>query len=120
MAVALLALMLIRLWYLQVLDATAATQQVVTNEVRSVPLPAPRGLILDRNDNVLVGDGVSEDITLSRVAAQEDPSVIGRLALLSGESTAQVNATLGNLIYSPYLPVPVIQGATPVRDRIRP
>ena len=42
-------------------------QQVVTNEVRTVPLAAPRGLILDRGDNVLVGDGVSEDITLSRV-----------------------------------------------------
>ncbi len=39
--------------------------------------------------------------------------MIGRLALLSGESTAEVNATLGNLIYSPYLPVPVIQGASP-------
>ncbi len=113
LAIALLALILIRLWYLQVLDATAATQQVITNEVRTVPLPAPRGLILDRDDNVLVGDGVSEDITLSRVAAQEDPGVIGRLALLSGESTAEVNATLGNLIYSPYLPVPVIQGASP-------
>jgi hypothetical protein len=113
LAIALLALMLIRLWYLQVLDATAANHQVITNEVRVVPLPAPRGLILDRGDNVLVGDGVSEDITLSRVAALADPAVIGRLALLSGETTAQVNATLGNLIYSPYLPVPVIQGATP-------
>jgi penicillin-binding protein 2 len=113
LAIALLALMLIRLWYLQVLDATAANHQVITNEVRVVPLPAPRGLILDRGDNVLVGDGVSEDITLSRVAALADPTVIGRLALLSGETTAQVNATLSNLIYSPYLPVPVIQGATP-------
>ncbi len=42
LAIALLALILIRLWYLQVLDATAATQQVITNEVRTVPLPAPR------------------------------------------------------------------------------
>ncbi len=113
LAIALLALMLIRLWYLQVLDATAATHQVVTNEVRSVPLPAPRGLILDRGDNVLVGDGVTEDITLSRIAASQDPAVIPRLALLSGKTTAQVNSTLGNLIYSPYLPVPVIEGATP-------
>ena len=62
---------------------------------------------------MLVGDGVSEDITLSRSAAAQDPAVIARLALLSGETTAQVNSTLGNLIYSPYLPVPVIQGATP-------
>ena len=54
--VTLFALMLMRLWYLQVLDANAATQQVVTNEVRTVPLPAPRGLILDRSDGVVVGE----------------------------------------------------------------
>lgn len=111
--VTLFALMLMRLWYLQVLDASAAVQQVVTNEVRTVPLPAPRGLILDRGDKVLVGDGVSEDITLSRAIAFEHPQVIGRLAVLSGQSTNTVSATLKNLIYSQYLPVPVIQGATP-------
>jgi penicillin-binding protein 2 len=112
-AIALFALMLIRLWYLQVLDASAANQSIVTNEVRSVPIPAPRGLILDREGGVLVGDGVSEDITLSRVEATKDPGVVQRLALLSGESTSQVTGTLNNVIYSPYLPVPVIQGATP-------
>jgi penicillin-binding protein 2 len=109
---ALFAVMLMRLWYLQVLDSNAATQQVVSNEVRTVPLPAPRGLILDRGDNVLVGDGVSEDITLSRAVAQEHPEVIGRLAVLAGESTDTASATLSNPIYSQYLPVPVIQGAT--------
>jgi penicillin-binding protein 2 len=111
-AVALFALMLIRLWYLQVLDASAANQSIVTNEVRDVPIPAPRGLILDREGGVLVGDGLSEDITLSRLSATQNPGVVGRLALLSHESVSEVTATLNNLIYSPYLPVPVIQGAT--------
>jgi penicillin-binding protein 2 len=111
-AFTLFALMLMRLWYLQVLDANAATQQVVSNEVRTVPLPAPRGLILDRGDNVLVGDGVSEDITLSRVVAQANPGVIGRLAVLARQSTNTITATLNNDLYSPYLPVPVIQGAS--------
>jgi penicillin-binding protein 2 len=110
---ALFALMLMRLWYLQVLDASAAVQQVVTNEVRSVPLPAPRGLILDRGDHVLVGDTVTEDITLSRATALLEPAVIGRLAVLAGESTNAVSETLQNPTYSQYLPVPVIQGATP-------
>lgn len=111
-AVALFALMFIRLWYLQVLDAGAANKQVTTNEVRTVPIAAPRGLIVDRSGNVLVGDGITEDITLSRLSADKHPDVINRLALLSGEKTSQVNATLENPIYSPYLPVPVIQGAT--------
>jgi penicillin-binding protein 2 len=113
LAVTLFALMLIRLWYLQVLDANAANRSITTNEVRSVPVQAPRGLILDRDGNIVVGDGVSEDITLSRIAAQEFPGVIENLALLAKEPTSEVTATLNNLIYSPYLPVPVIQGASP-------
>ena len=110
--VALFALMLMRLWYLQVLDANAAVQQVVTNEVRTVPLPATRGIILDRGDKIVVGDGVTEDITLARSIAEQHPEVIGRLAVLAKESTKSISAVLSNELYSPYLPVPVIQGAT--------
>ena len=54
---------------------------------RSIPT---RGLILDRNGNPLVGNQVVEQITLSRVAAQQHPQVIGRLAALIGQTTAQV------------------------------
>ena len=112
LATALFALIMMRLWYLQVLNASAGSQQAVSNEVRDVPVPAPRGLILDRNGNVLVGNTITEDVTLSRAAAQEHPGVVGRLALLSGETSAQVTDVLNNKMYSPYLPVPVIQEAT--------
>ena len=86
---ALFALMFIRLWYLQVLDTSAYSQTVSPNQVRLVQVPAPRGLIMDRTgSNILVGDQVTRTITLSRVAAQQHPDVVGQLAALLGITPA--------------------------------
>jgi penicillin-binding protein 2 len=112
---ALFSLMFIRLWYLQVLDNSAYSQTVTANQVRAVEVPAPRGLILDRTDNIMVGDQVTRDITLSRVAAQQDPQVVGQLATLLGISAAQIQSDLANVQYSLYKPVPILENA-PLSD----
>ncbi|HTZ07519.1 MAG TPA: penicillin-binding protein 2, partial [Acidimicrobiales bacterium] len=112
---ALFSLMFVRLWYLQVLDTSAYSQTVTANQVRPVEVPAPRGLILDRSDDVMVGDQVTRDITLSRVAAQQHPQVVGQLAALLGISSAQIQADLANVQYSLYKPVPILQNA-PLAD----
>jgi len=114
-ALALFSLMFIRLWYLQVLDKSAYTQTVVANQVRPVEVPAPRGLILDRTDNIMVSDQVTRDITLSRVAAQQHPEVVGQLAALLGIPVAQIQADLANVQYSLYKPVPILENA-PLAD----
>lgn len=112
---ALFSLMFVRLWYLQVLDTSSYARTVTANQVRPVEVPAARGLILDRNDSVLVGDQVTEDITLSRVSAQQHPEVVSSLATLLGESTAQIEADLANTQYSLYKPVPILENA-PMND----
>jgi penicillin-binding protein 2 len=112
---ALFSLMFIRLWYLQVLDTSAYSAKVTANQVRTVEVPAPRGLITDRNDNIIVGDQVTQDITLSRVSAQEHPAVVGQLAALLGISSAQIQADLANVQYSLYKPVPILESA-PLSD----
>ena len=112
---ALFSLMFIRLWYLQVLDTSAYSKTVTANQVRTVEVPAPRGLITDRNDNIIVGDQVTQDITLSRVLAQEHPAVVGQLAALLGISSAQIEADLANVQYSLYKPVPILENA-PLSD----
>ena len=113
--VGLFAVLGLRLWALQVLQAPAAAQAVVANQIRSVPVTPTRGLILDRNGNPLVGNMVTEQITLSRVAAQHDPAVIGRLAALVGKTPAQVEAAIANQQYSLYKPVPIMDNA-PLAD----
>jgi penicillin-binding protein 2 len=110
--VGLFALLGLRLWTLQVLQAPAAAQAVAADQIRAVAVTPTRGLILDRYGNPLVDNVVTEQITLSRVAAANDPAVIGRLAALIGETTAQINATINDKRYSPYRPVPVLTGAS--------
>src|SRR5581483_7114106 len=53
-ALALFAIIFFRLWYLQVLSGQAYAKQATGNYVRSIDVPAPRGQILDRSNNVLV------------------------------------------------------------------
>jgi penicillin-binding protein 2 len=110
---ALFALLGLRLWALQVLQAPAAAQAVTANQIRTVPVTPTRGLVLDRNGNPLVGNQVTEQITLSRVTAKQDPSVVGRLAALVGKTPAQIVADLGNSQFSLYKPVPVLNDAPP-------
>ena len=53
-----------RLWYLQVLNTTDATEQVAQNTKRAVNDAAPRGRILDVNGKVLVDNKVVNVVTV--------------------------------------------------------
>jgi penicillin-binding protein 2 len=113
--VGLFALLGLRLWTLEVLQAPAAAQAVAANQIRAVPVEPNRGLILDRYANPLVANQVIEQITLSRLSAVQHPAVVGRLAALIGETTAQVDAAIADPRFSPYRPVPVMTNA-PIAD----
>lgn len=113
--VGLFALLGLRLWTLTVLQAPAAAQAVTANQIRAVSVAPTRGLILDRYGNPLVNNLPTEQITLSRVTAQQHPEVVGRLAALIGQTTAQVDATVADPRYSLYKPVPVLSNA-PLSD----
>ncbi len=109
--VGLFALLGLRLWALTVLEAPAAAQAANADQIRVVQIQPTRGLILDRYGNPLVNNVVTEQITLSRVAATQEPVVVGRLASLIGETTAQVKTTIADPQYSLYKPVPILSNA---------
>jgi len=109
----LFALLGLRLWTLQVLQAPAAAHAVSANQIRAVAVDPARGLILDRYGNPLANNLVIRQITLSRVAAQQHPEVVGRLATLIGETSAQINASIADLRNSIYKPVPILSDAPP-------
>ena len=112
------ALLGLRLWALQVLQAPAAAQAVVANQIRVGPdRPRP---------------GVSSSTaTATRWSTTWPPSrspcpgwrpsrtrrSIGRLAALVGETPAQVQAAIDNDQYSLYKPVPILNDA-PLADVI--
>ena len=113
--IVLFAVLGLRLWALEVLQAPAAAQAVATNQIRVVAVDPTRGEILDRYDNPLVTNQVVEQVTLSRVTAVQDPAVVGRLAALLGETVAQVKATIADPRYTLYKPVPIMDNA-PLSD----
>lgn len=102
----------IRLWSLQVIDHRAYAVAVKQNQIRTVTVPAPRGLIVDRRDVVMVGNTVENELVLSREAVHKTPGLVGRVAALIGVTPAAVTASLNNQQYSPYQPVPVSQNVS--------
>jgi len=107
----LFATMVLRLWSLQVIGQKSAVAAVNQNGIREVAVPAARGQILDRNDKVLVGNNVQQQIVLSRYEAQINPAIIAKVAALVGETPDQVTAALNNSQFSVYQPVPLLTGA---------
>jgi penicillin-binding protein 2 len=109
--ICLFAALLGRLWYLQVINAPAAAA-VANQGIKLISIPAPRGRIFDRNGNLLVGNRITEVVTVDRDSALANPNLVTRLAALLGETTVQINGALGNPQYSPYQPVPVATGVS--------
>ena len=82
------ALLFLRLWSLEVLNSKQYLQAAVSNQVRTVPLPAPRGNILDRYGRVIVTNRQSTAIEiwpadLPKRRADQDV-ILRRLAQLTG------------------------------------
>jgi penicillin-binding protein 2 len=68
-AAVLFGVLLFRLWALQVLHSDQYVAEAISNDVRSAAIPAPRGVVFDRDGKVLVTNA-------SGVAAQVNPVVL--------------------------------------------
>jgi penicillin-binding protein 2 len=108
----LLALLILRLFTLQIVDNRSLKAAATANQLRIVPLEAPRGIITDRSATVLVGNQVSQSIVLSRLEAAQHPEVVGQVAALTGQTPTQVQAILDSPKYSPYQPAPIQTNAS--------
>ena len=73
-------------WQLQVQSPDVYAQQAERNRIKSLPLPAPRGKILDRDGRVLVDNSPSFKVLLSRALIEpEHLPLIARGLNLSAE-----------------------------------
>jgi penicillin-binding protein 2 len=64
-AFVLLAVLGVRLYYLQVVRGEYYSEKAENQRIRLIPIPAPRGAILDRNGKLLVDSRPTYNITLS-------------------------------------------------------
>jgi len=90
-----------RLWYLQVVRGPDNLAQAQSNRIRNVPLPAPRGLVLDRNDHVLVTSRSSHSVAVVPAAlpskkneADERKKVLNTLAFLLKTTPEEIERRL--------------------------
>ncbi|HEY5471949.1 MAG TPA: hypothetical protein VIK32_02035, partial [Candidatus Limnocylindrales bacterium] len=84
-AVVLFAIILFRLWFLQILSGEQFVVQANDNRLRSVKIVAPRGTITDRNGEVIVKNrpGLAVGVRLMDVpAGQLDSEVVGLAGVL--------------------------------------
>jgi penicillin-binding protein 2 len=84
-----------RLWYLEVLSGDKYLDQAQNNRVREVKVPAPRGEIVDRNGEVLVGNrtALALQVKADELPAnnQEETQVIRRLADVTGMPAERID-----------------------------
>ena len=116
----LFAALFARLWYLQVMTADEFEVVAESNRLRTVPVEAPRGRILDRDGTVLVDNKIAIQVTIDRAAYSElkddeRSAMLGRLAAgltRAGTPTTveQLQERIADPRYSPYVPVPVAGG----------
>jgi penicillin-binding protein 2 len=78
-AMVMFSLIFFRLWYLQVLSGEQYVQQANANRVRDLPIPAPRGQILDREGRAIVTSRTTNAVQI--VPSALPPKGAPRLAL---------------------------------------
>jgi penicillin-binding protein 2 len=113
----LFAALFARLWFLQVVNAPKAQAAVQDQGVKIIETQAPRGEILDRNGNVLVGNRTSETIEVSdRLTALYDKPMLNQLAALLYMTVAEVKQAINDTADSPsYAPAVVLDDAMPAQ-----
>jgi penicillin-binding protein 2 len=97
-AVALFAVLFLRLWLLQVLDGEKYLAEAKNNRTRSFRTSAPRGEILDRNGNLLVANRTSLALQVNPRKLPADPverrAELSRLADLTHSTPRRVRRTM--------------------------
>jgi len=88
------SVLLLRLVYLQVIRGEEYRRLSKTNCVRLKGIKAPRGLIYDRNHNLLVDNRPAFDLTIVLEDAKPLKEILERLAELTGDSREDLMATI--------------------------
>jgi penicillin-binding protein 2 len=90
-----------RLWFLQVVQGPEKLAEAQRNRIRDVPLPAPRGLVLDRHDKVLATSRASHSVAVvpaalpsKRREPEERKKVLSTLAFLLKTTPAEIERRL--------------------------
>ena len=107
------AILAVAFWIFQIAQHQKFLEMAENNRLRKLPLPAPRGVLLDRNGKVLVENQSTLNIALVREQTRNVPEVLKVLAFAAGVDEAQLRETIIRRRHEPsYRPIVLIENAT--------
>jgi penicillin-binding protein 2 len=98
-----------RLWFLQVLAAEKYRADAQDNRVQLIPIPAPRGQILDRNGEPLVTNRPSTVLMVDRRQVRNEEALLFKLSDLLDVPVQELAERYHDEDYLSYQPVPLWQ-----------
>ena len=109
----LFAALAIGFWIFQVAQHEKFREMAEENHLRRLPLPAPRGVLIDRNGKVLVDNRDSFNIALIREQSHNVEQTLHILALATNTDEAQLRETVDRHRRDPpYRPIVLIENAS--------
>jgi penicillin-binding protein 2 len=107
------AILAVAFWIFQIAQHQKFLEMAENNRLRKLPLPAPRGVLLDRNGKILVENQSTLNIALVREQTRNVPEVLKVLAFAAGVDEAQLRETIIRRRHEPsYRPIVLIENAT--------
>lgn len=110
LAIAIFLLLVLRLWYLQVISVDRYRTLSERNRIRYLPIAAPRGPIYDRNGELLIDNRPAFAVSVLRQEVEDKEQLLDRLATYLGvpRETLAERWEEGRR-YPPYRPFPVAE-----------
>ncbi len=106
------AVFILRLWDLQVIKGTKYRKIAESNRLRVVKVPAPRGIIYDRDSNPLVRNIPSFDISVAGNELPDDEGLMTDLGKLIGLDPAEIRSMISSGPGMSLEPVKLKRGVT--------
>ncbi|RJQ21427.1 MAG: penicillin-binding protein 2 [Nitrospiraceae bacterium] len=99
---AVFGIFILRLWHLQVIKGGEYKKIDERNRLRFVDIPAPRGIIYDRNDNALVRNVLSFDVSVVNEDIPKDNTTLSELGQVVGIDMEDLRLKLSKASSNPY------------------
>jgi penicillin-binding protein 2 len=113
LVIVIFSVLAIGFWVLQIVQHAKFNEMAENNHQRTLALRAPRGVVFDRNQRVLVENRQSFSISIVREHTKDMNRTIRLLAGVLGYDEAGVRAIVERHRKEPsYRPIPIVQDAT--------
>ncbi len=101
-------------WIFQIAQHERFAEMAENNHIRKLPLPAPRGVLFDRNGQILVENQNSFNIALVREQTRDLEQTLHIVAAATGADEAGLRETVNRRRREPsYRPIVLIENASP-------